>query len=124
MRIQLDTIKGVRSILERIDKTITWTGNNNGTIKEHNWTRHIHETRGQTGIRIIGYCSELGKGVRVRNEVPESRKSYGCDNGECCDSELAGMSVAVTWVLWDVTHCHPGKKEAPQGATACTQKGF
>src|SRR5882672_6885244 len=33
----------------------------------------------------------------------KSRKSCGCDNGGCCDLELAGMSAAVTWVLWDVT---------------------
>ena len=32
----------------------------------------------------------------------ESRKSCGHDNGGCHDSELAGMSAAVTWVLWDI----------------------
>src|SRR5882672_5344866 len=33
----------------------------------------------------------------------ESRKSCGRDNGGCRDSELAGMSAAVTWVLRDIT---------------------
>ena len=65
--------------------------------------RHKRETSGQTGIGIAGYCSGLGERVQVWNFVPESRKLYGRDNGGCRDSELARMSVAVTWVLRDVT---------------------
>jgi len=38
-----------------------------------------------------------------RTRFQESRKSCGCDNGGCHDSELARMSAAVTWVLQDVT---------------------
>src|SRR5467141_2339060 len=80
--------------------------NTGNTGSEH---RNMNRFGGGTRYaRILYYKQEIVSGLddtefECGTRFWESRNSCGCDNGGCHDSELAGMSAAVTWVLWDVT---------------------